>query len=203
MSPLNPLYAEVHGVSASAEPDDLDLEETPATGVTVLPSAIQSAVAEAKARHAAEIDAIVNGYPAPNTSGVANTTAGSPNTSDDQADSTEAIPTGVEGVNPGNEPGTSGTDGTGLDEGSTKASELDGVAEANGVPAAPNSQEIEEVATATAEASTKHGDIERPARTASTDAWVGYAKADPTGEPFDLTARPGLRDDIAKHYLGE
>lgn len=197
---LNPLFAEVHGLDP-ATGEVLDPEATPATGVTVLPSAIQSAVAEAKARHAAEIDAIVNGYPAPNTSGVANTTAGSPNTSDDQADSTEAIPTGVVGVNPGNEPGTSGTDGTGHEDGGTKASELAGVADANAKPVAENSQEIEVLATA--DAATKHGDLERPAKTASTDAWVAYAKADPAGEPFDLTARPGLRDDIAKHYLGE
>jgi len=203
MAPMNPLYAQVHGLDASADLDDVDVDATPASGVTVIPSEIQAAVAEAKARHAAEIDAIVNGYPAPNTSGVANTTAGSPNTSDDQADSTDAIPTGVAGVNPGNEPGTSGTDGNGQDEGGPKASELDGVAAANGVTPAANSQEVEEVATATPEVSTKHGDLERPGKTASTDDWVAYAQADPEGEPFDLTPRTGLRDDIAKHYLGE
>jgi hypothetical protein len=199
MAPMNPLYARVHGVDASADLDDVEVDATPASGVTVLPSEVQAAVAEAKVRHAAEIDAIVNGYPSPNTSGVANTTAGSPNTSDDQADSTDDIPTGVVGVNPGNEPGTSGTDGNGQDEGGPKASELDGVAVANGVAPAAESQSIEEVATA----ATVHGELERPAKTASTDAWVAYAKADPAGEPFDLTARAGLRDDIAKHYLGE
>lgn len=200
---LNPLYAQVHGIDQDADLSEVEVDETPGTGATFLPAEVQAAVAEAKARHAAEIDAIVNGYPSPNTSGVALTTAGSPNTSDDQADSTEAIPTGIEGVNPGNEPGTSGTDGTGQDEGGPKASELDGVADANGVPHAPESQEVEVLATATAEASTAHGDIERPSKTASTDDWVAYAKADPDGEPFDLTARAGLRDEIAKHYLGE
>ena len=52
------------------------------------------------------------------------------------------------------------------------------------------------------EASTAHGDIERPSPTGSTDAWIVYAKADPKGEPFDLTKRPGLRDDLVKHYAG-
>lgn len=51
-------------------------------------------------------------------------------------------------------------------------------------------------------ADTKHGDLERPAKTASTAAWIDYAKADPKGAPFDLTERPGLRDAIAAHYLG-
>lgn len=55
----------------------------------------------------------------------------------------------------------------------------------------------------TEELGTAHGDVERPARTASTAAWVGYAEADPNGAPLDLTARPGLRDEIARHYLGE
>lgn len=185
---LNPLYAQVHGIDQAADLSEVQVDETPGTGATVLPAEVQAAVAEAKARHAAEIDAIVNGYPAPNTSGVANTTAGSPNTSDDQADSTEAIPTGVEGLNPGNEPGTSGTDGTGQEVGGPLGSELPPVAEANGKAAAEG---------------TAHGDIERPSKTASTDDWVAYAKADPDGEPFDLTARAGLRDEIAKHYLGE
>ncbi len=195
---LNPLYKLVHGLDEDATEAD---PSGPVTGVTVLPSEVQSAVAEAKARHAAEIDAIVNGYPAPNTSGVANTTAGSPNTSDDQADSTEAIPTGIEGVNPGNEPGTSGTDGTGQDVGGPLASELVPVADANGKEPAVNSEQFEDLG-AVADV-TKHGDLERPAQTASTDAWVAYATADPDGAPFDLTARAGLRDDIAKHYLGE
>lgn len=51
-------------------------------------------------------------------------------------------------------------------------------------------------------APTNHGDLERPARGASTEKWVAYAKADPNGEPFDLSARAGLRDEIANHYLG-
>lgn len=52
------------------------------------------------------------------------------------------------------------------------------------------------------EPDTKHGEIERPARTASTAAWVAYAEADPNGKPFALEARTGLRDEIATHYLG-
>lgn len=48
----------------------------------------------------------------------------------------------------------------------------------------------------------KHGDLDQPARTASTDAWIAYAELDPSGIPFDLTKRTGLRDEIAAHYLG-
>lgn len=53
-----------------------------------------------------------------------------------------------------------------------------------------------------AEVSTKHGDLERPGSSGSTADWVAYAQADPNGAPLDLTARPGLRDAIAAHYLG-
>lgn len=52
-----------------------------------------------------------------------------------------------------------------------------------------------------AKLATKHGDLDRPARLGSTDAWIAYAKADSAGAPFDLTKRTGLRDEIAAHYL--
>lgn len=53
-------------------------------------------------------------------------------------------------------------------------------------------------------AATKHGDLERPTRGASTAVWVEYATADPHADTngLDLTARTGLRDEIATHYLG-
>lgn len=58
----------------------------------------------------------------------------------------------------------------------------------------------EEGANDATRVSTAHGDIERPGVTASTDAWINYANADPKGEPFDLAKRPGLRDDLVAHY---
>lgn len=62
--------------------------------------------------------------------------------------------------------------------------------------------EAERAASADADQS-KHGDLDRPAKGASTDVWVAYAEADPQGHGLDLTPRPGLRDVVAKHYLGE
>lgn len=46
-----------------------------------------------------------------------------------------------------------------------------------------------------------HGGLEQPKASASTADWVAYAENDPNGAPFDLAARPGLRDDIAAHYI--
>lgn len=44
---------------------------------------------------------------------------------------------------------------------------------------------------------------EPPARSAKTAEWVDYAEANPLDPPLDLTARPGLRDEIAAAYLHE
>lgn len=63
-------------------------------------------------------------------------------------------------------------------------------------------EQVEADKAAALEESTKHGELERPTRSASGDTWIAYAKADPEGEPFDLTPRSGLRDEIADHYLG-
>ncbi len=45
--------------------------------------------------------------------------------------------------------------------------------------------------------------LDYPARSAKTAEWVGFAEKHPTTPPLDLTPRPGLRDIIVQHYLGE
>lgn len=69
-------------------------------------------------------------------------------------------------------------------------------------PPAESVNEVIQEAGAEAQADTSHGELERPARTASTEAWVAYAAADTEETGLDLTPRAGLRDEIAEHYLG-